>query len=80
LTVRYGPVAIQVPFDNTDTALVAENVQEALVELGGKGYSQRFVAGITTISAFEEMILSDYLDLSETGIVHVDGLLTILGL
>lgn len=76
----FSPVAATVPFDNTSNGFIANDVQAAIEEVNNRGFSVRIVAGQLRILSYEEMILSDYMDLLETGSVDIDGLLTILGL
>lgn len=43
------------------------------------GFGQRYVVSDVTIKNNEEMILSDFIEVTEDGTIDVSGLLTILG-
>ncbi len=77
---EYALTAANIPYDNSISQLIADNVQAAIDEiLGGMNFSYRFVNKEITIKAEQEMIVSDYIDISLTGTLEVNGLLTLLG-
>lgn len=75
------PVAYSIPFDNSTNGFFAEDVQRAIEEIvrhALSGFSKRYVDTFIIIRATDEMILSDFVDIEPTGMLEIDGLLTIL--
>lgn len=61
---------------------IADNVRDAIQEAknaGGFSFSKRFVKTNVIIPETDEMIVSDFCEISPTGSLEINGLLTILG-
>lgn len=68
--VESSPVALSVPFDNIGTGLVAENVQDAIVEMGGFSF-KTIQAGVNiTIPIYREMLVKQQLTLNGQLVVY----------
>jgi hypothetical protein len=74
--VELSDVASSIPFDNTGTATVADNVQDSILENSGVSYKMIISTATVNIPLYHQMIVIDGIEIE--GSLVIEGELCLI--